>query len=95
MVDNVKEAIVEAALVRAVEARGGLCEKVAPRGRRGFPDRMIILPGPRIAFCELKRPKGGRISRHQIEYARRLEALGVVVAVVRNQEDIARLLART
>jgi hypothetical protein len=89
----VKEAAIERALAAAVAARGGVCEKVAALGKRGFFDRIIILPGGRIIFCELKRPKRGRISPHQMQYHEQYKALGVSVAVVRNSADIDRLLA--
>jgi nucleoside-triphosphatase THEP1 len=91
-VKRVLESTIEAELKRRVEATGGICEKVRAIGRRGFFDRIIILPGPRIIFCEVKRPRGGRVAPHQNEYASRYEALGVPVAIVRNREDIDALL---
>jgi hypothetical protein len=91
-VKRMLESTIEAELKRRVEALGGICEKVRAIGRRGFFDRIIILPGPRIIFCEIKRPTGGRIAPHQSEYASRYEALGVPVAIVRNREDIDALL---
>ena len=91
----VKERAVEAELVARVERLGGVCEKVMCVGKRGFFDRLIILPGPRprIIFVELKRPKRGRISPHQQWYHDQYKALGVEVYFVRNAADIDRLLA--
>jgi hypothetical protein len=95
----VKEATIERELVRRVEALGGVCEKVMCVGKRGFFDRLIILPvdqwsrGPRIIFAELKRPKRGRIAPHQQWYHDHYKALGVEVYFVRNSADIDRLLA--
>ncbi len=91
----VKERAVEAELVARVEALGGACEKVMCVGKRGFFDRLIILPGPRprIIFAELKRPKRGRISPHQQWYHDQYRLLGVHVAIVKNSADIDRLLA--
>jgi len=92
-VKSTRESAVEAELRRRVLERGGMCEKIVVVGQRGFPDRLVILPGPRVILAELKRPRGGKISPHQREYMARLEALGVAVAVVRNSADIDRLLA--
>jgi hypothetical protein len=95
----VKEATIERELVRRVEALGGVCEKVMCAGKRGFFDRLVILPadqwgrGPRIIFAELKRPKRGRISPHQQSYHEQYRTLGVDVVIIRNPADIDRLLA--
>jgi hypothetical protein len=61
----VRENVVEAELVARVEALGGVAEKVTVRGRRGFFDRLVTLPGGRTIYVECKRPKGGRLSPHQ------------------------------
>ena len=91
----VKEAAIERELIVRVERMGGVCEKVMCVGKRGFFDRLIILPGPRprIIFAELKRPKRGRISPHQQWYHDQYRLLGVHVAIVKNSADIDRLLA--
>jgi len=89
---SVKEKVVEAELVRRVEALGGRCDKVKVIGQRGFFDRLILLPGGRIIFAELKRPKGGRMTEHQRQYRRNYVALGAVVAVVKTSADIDELL---
>ena len=88
----VKEATIEKLLGLCVERLGGICEKVTVLGRRGFVDRMVILPGGRIIFVEVKRPKGGRVSMNQRWWHGRLKALGVAVAIVRNVEDIEECL---
>jgi len=90
---GVQERLIEAELVARVRALGGIAEKVQAIGRRGFFDRLVILPGGRIFFVEVKRPYGGRLSPHQIWYLKEFDALGVAIAVVRNSADITRLLA--
>ena len=94
-VKGVKENVVEEELVRRVRAIGGIAEKTTVIGRRGFFDRIVVLPGGRVIFCECKRPIGGRLSPHQMQRIRQFEALGAVVAIVSNSEDIARLLSDT
>jgi len=86
------ESAVETELVMRVRAIGGICDKVTTIGRRGFFDRLVVLPGGRVVFVECKRPKLGRVSAHQIERHRRYKALGAVVAVVLNSADIDALL---
>ena len=89
---SVKESAIERELIAAVEARGGICEKIMCVGKRGFFDRLIILPGGRIIFCEVKRPRGGKISPHQRQYQAIFQALGVEACFVRNSADIVELL---
>jgi hypothetical protein len=90
---KVKENAVEKELVARVEAMGGRCEKVRVIGRRGFFDRLVVLPAGKIIFAECKRPKGGRISAHQGWYLQSFSALGAAIAIVKNSADIDRLLA--
>jgi hypothetical protein len=87
-----KESAIEAELVRRVEAAGGICHKMMAIGRRGFPDRLVILPGAQVFFVECKRVKGGRFSAPQIWYAEKFGGLGVAIATVRKSADIDRLL---
>jgi hypothetical protein len=60
------ESIVEAYLVKRVAELGGVAEKTTALGSRGYFDRTVVLPGGRVIFCELKKPKGGRLSPQQI-----------------------------
>jgi hypothetical protein len=90
---STREMLVESALIGAVEAAGGIAEKVTVLGRRGFFDRLIVLPGGRVVFCEVKRPRGGTFSAHQIQRHKVYRALGVEVAIVKNSADIERLLS--
>lgn len=75
-----------------MRSRGGLCLKWISPGASGVPDRIVLLPGGRIAFAELKRPRGGRVSALQRFWARVLTRLGFVCRLVRTEEDIASLL---
>lgn len=49
-----KESAIEAKLVRMVRDLGGLCYKFVSPGNPGVPDRLILLPGGRVVFVELK-----------------------------------------
>src|SRR4029079_15831045 len=88
-----KEHTVEETLIRRVRALGGICEKPRGIGRRVFFDRVVVLPGGRVVFCECKRPVGGRLSAHQIQRHMQYRALDADVRVILSVEDIDRLLA--
>jgi hypothetical protein len=92
---RVKESVIETELMVRVQLAGGICTKVRAIGARGFFDRIILLPGGRVVFCEVKRPRGGRVSGHQIRYHKIYKALGVEACIVRNSADIDRLLSDT
>lgn len=94
MSNNLKESVIEQTLVRRVIALGGRCDKVQMTGARGFFDRLVVLPGGRIIFVELKRPHGGRLSPHQKQCAAHYRHLGAAVALVKTTADIDELLKR-
>lgn len=52
----IRESTVERYLVRRVKELGGLAIKLSPAGMTGLPDRLILLPGARVIFAEVKRP---------------------------------------
>lgn len=66
----------EKKLVDAIKAAGGLCLKWISPGTTGLPDRIIMLPGARVAFAELKRPKGSKVGPLQKYWQRILTRLG-------------------
>ena len=51
-----READIEKRLTRGIKSMGGRCWKFVSPGLAGVPDRIILLPGGRIAFAELKAP---------------------------------------
>ena len=86
-----REKDIEQHLVTAVRKRHGLCPKWVSPGFDGVPDRIILLPGRRIAFAELKAP--GKTLRTQQRYRKaQLERLGFPVYVIDNMEQIGGVL---
>jgi hypothetical protein len=73
---NDREAPIEEYLAdEIVDWHDGLCLKLKWLGGIGFPDRVILLPGGRVIFVELKRP-GGRKGPLQPWWADTLKRLG-------------------
>lgn len=84
------ESRVENYLKKKVEKLGGKAFKWAPIGVTGVPDRMVLLPGGRIIFVELKAP--GKKARKLQEYrAEQLKELGFQVECLDTVEKIDRL----
>lgn len=79
---------IEKSLGRMIGRHGGLCLKWVCPGWAGVPDRIILLPGGRIVFVELKRPKGGVISSQQKWWADKLRQLGFLHYFLRTHEDV-------
>ena len=68
-----KESTIEARLVKQVRSRGGLCYKFVSPGNPGVPDRIVITPGGRTIYVELKTDVGrlAAIQKYQHEELRR------------------------
>lgn len=92
--DSVKEleSSVEQYLRRKVEAAGGRCVKFDPGNYRGWPDRIVLLPGGVIAWVETKRPSGGRVAPAQRIAHEELLRLGQRVVIVWSKEEVDELL---
>lgn len=82
---------VEQALTSAVKARGGLALKFVSPGVSGVPDRIVLMPGGRLVFVELKAP--GKHMRPLQEFRKRqLESLGFHVCCIDQPDQIPALL---
>lgn len=78
---------IEAILACEVKKHGGIAPKFTSPGFAGMPDRIILLPGGRIAFAELKAP-GKKPRRLQVARHRLLRRLGFRVYVIDSTEQI-------
>lgn len=81
---------IERKLRTVVESHGGLCLKWVCPGWSGVPDRIVLLPGGRALFVELKRPKGGKVSKLQMWWAKRLHQLGFNHWIIWDADDLMR-----
>ena len=86
-----REKIVEQKLVKAAKAMGGIAPKFTSPGFDGMPDRLILLPGGKMGFAELKapgkKPRPLQETRHNL-----LRRLGFKVYVIDRLEQIESVL---
>lgn len=85
------EKALERSLVEKIRQRGGLCLKLQGNMYAGIPDRLILLPGGRVVFVELKsegiKPRKLQLIRHE-----ELRALGFKVFVIDTHEKLTQFL---
>lgn len=84
---------IERFLVNGVKKLGGVAYKFVSPGNAGVPDRLIVMPGGRVYFVELKTDTGQAttLQKRQME---RLRRMGCDVNLVRGLDGIKNLLAR-
>lgn len=65
-----REKVIEKKLVTEVKKRGGICPKWVAPGFDGMPDRIVLLPGRKFGFVEVKspgeKPRALQVSRHKL-----------------------------
>jgi len=82
---------IEKVLVREVRKLGGRAYKWVSPGNDGVPDRIVVLPGMRPVFVELK-AESGRLSALQKVQIRCLLDMGQDVRVLRGIQEVERFL---
>lgn len=82
-----KESQIEAKLVRMVRNQGGLCFKFVSPGNPGVPDRLILLPGGRVVFVELK-TEIGRLANIQKWQLEEMQKRGADVRVLKGLDQV-------
>jgi len=87
----VTEKELEQKLVREVKSRKGRAYKFISPGINGVPDRLVLMPGGKIGFVEVKAP-GRKMRPNQIKRKGELEELGFLVYCLDNPEDIGGVL---
>lgn len=85
------ESVIESRLRQEAKKRGGMALKFVSPGMNGVPDRIVLLPGGKMAFVELKAP--GKVPRAlQEKRIRQLRRLGFSVYVLDGTERIGGIL---
>ena len=86
-----REKTIEQHLVKAVKNSGGIAPKMVSPGFDGMPDRLVLLPGGKIGFVEVKapgkEPRPLQVARHEL-----LRRLGFKVYVLDDPEQIGGIL---
>lgn len=82
---------IEMKLVKSIKDMGGIAPKFVSPGYDGMPDRLVLLPGGKFAFVEVKAPgkKPGilQAARHEL-----LRDLGFRVYVLDDMQQIGVIL---
>lgn len=86
-----KESTVEDCLRKRVKAAGGKAYKFKSPGNNGVPDRIVLLPGARIAFVETK-ALGKRPTDDQEKQIVEISAMGFDVRVIDSKEKVDALM---
>ena len=81
-----RESRIEGKFRREVHKLGGLSYKLVPT-TIGLPDRLVVLPGGRIVFVELKRA-GGAPRPEQTALHRKLRSRGAEVVTLAGPEEV-------
>lgn len=89
--EKASEKYLEKKLREKVNMAGGLCPKVTCLWFTGMPDRIILLPGGRIYFCELK-STGKKPAPRQVIVHKFLRDLGFTVYVIADSQQLERML---
>ena len=86
-----RERTIEQRLITETRKLDGLAMKFVSPGFDGVPDRIVLLPGGRMGFVELKAP-GQKLRPLQVQRKRQLEGLGFLVYCVDGIEQIGGVL---
>lgn len=88
---SASEKVLEAELRERCKALGWMCIKLTSQYQRGLPDRLILMPGGRVCFAEVK-TTGKKPTALQGVTHERLRALGYRVEVVDTTESLDNLI---
>lgn len=86
-----KERQIEQKLVAASRDMGGLALKLVSPSCDGMPDRLVLMPGGKVGFVEVKAP-GQKARALQLSRHKMLSSLGFKVYVLNNEGQIGGII---
>jgi len=86
-----REKTIEAYLRDEIRKAGGVAYKFVSPGNNGVPDRLVLLPGKRCIFVELKAP-GKKSTALQLGQQERIAKLGFKVFVADSKTEVDRIV---
>ena len=91
-VNTTDEKSIERYFTRKVKEHGGLAWKFVSPGHAGVPDRIVLLPGGKCCFAEIKAP-GRKPRKLQTAVMKRLRQQGFDVWVIDSHEKVREFIA--
>lgn len=88
-----EEKQIELRLVRMTSQMGGMALKFVSPGCDGVPDRLVLLPGGKVGFVEVKAPRK-KPRPLQVRRISQIRGLGFPVFVVDGMEQIEEVLQK-
>lgn len=82
-----REKDIENYLREQVKKIKGIAYKFESPGNAGVPDRLVLLPGGKIFFVELKAP-GKKPTKLQVSQMRKIMNLGFTVLVIDSKQGV-------
>lgn len=82
-----REKEVERILVNGIRRLGGTAYKFVSPGNDGVPDRLVVMPGGKVCFVELKQ-ESGKLSGLQRIQIGKLQDKGQNVAVLYGEKEV-------
>ncbi|WP_306463595.1 VRR-NUC domain-containing protein [Siminovitchia fortis] len=87
----IREKDIENYLRNQVKKIGGIAYKFESPGNAGVPDRLVLLPGGRVHFVELKAP-GKKPTALQLAQHRKINKLHSRVLIIDSKEKVDRFI---
>lgn len=88
---EVSEKSIERYLIEKAKEHGLPCLKYSNPNMVGYPDRLLVLPGAKVIWIELK-SRGRKPDNRQLIRHAELSGMGHEVRVIDNKNDIDELL---
>ena len=93
MTTYLSESQLEENLCRRIKKLGGMALKFMSPGRAGVPDRIILMPGGKIYFVEMK-SSNGPVNPIQEYVFEKFEELGFKVHILNSEQTIENFIQK-